>query len=265
MAALRRVPQECAALIQKARQEDGIHVLIREGTYHFVLPPRSNPESSGSSDGSSGATKFTIFTSPWTPAYGRWGFQYDPDNEGEVAQHFAIVPPTGTSSGPDPTSNDIDVVMTHGPPFGVLDVTRTGEKVGCASLLNAVARARPKVHCFGHIHESAGAALVQWGEDDDADGAAAGAELVTTVANGSQRDEQSGGIRPLNLCAGGGGSGLSDSIEFEAGKQTLFVNAAIMTVGYKPLQSPWLVDLDLPLADEAHRVKAEETRVLLTS
>lgn len=155
--------------------------------------------------------------------------------------------------------------MTHGPPFGVLDATRIGSKAGCAYLLNAVARARPKVHCFGHIHESAGAALVQWGEDEDEDEAIARTEVVAAVASGSQQDEQDGGIRPLSLCASDVGSSGVDKITFEAGKQTLFVNAAIMTVGYKPLQSPWLVDLDLSLADKAHRVKAEETRVQLTS
>lgn len=281
MAALRRVPEECAALIQKARQQDGIHVLIREGTYHFTLPlpPPSNPNAHDNcGGGGGGAKKFTIFTSPWTPAYGRWGFQYDPDIPGAAISHFALenvanplLPSLGTQSSSsgghhlddddDDNNNEIDVIMTHGPPFGVLDATKTGEKVGCAYLLDAVARARPQVHCFGHIHESAGAALLRWGEDvDDVDDAVARAELVTTAASGSQLDQQTGGIRPLNLCAGNG-----DGIGFEVGKQTLFVNAAIMTVRYKPLQSPWLVDLDLPLADDTHKAKAEATRVLLTS
>lgn len=155
--------------------------------------------------------------------------------------------------------------MIHGPPFGVLDATRIGSKAGCAYLLNAMARARPKVHCFGYIHESAGATLVQWGEDEDEDEAIARVKVVATVAGGSQKDDQDGGIRPLSLCAGDvGGSGV-DKITFEVGNQTLFVNAAIVTVGYRPLQSSCLVDLDLSLADKAHRVKAEETRVLLTS
>lgn len=32
----------------------------------------------------------------------------------------------------------------------------------------------------------------------------------------------------------------------EAGKETLFVNAAIMDVGYRPVNAPWVVDIDLP-------------------
>lgn len=33
------------------------------------------------------------------------------------------------------------------------------------------------------------------------------------------------------------------------GKETLMINASIMTVRYKPQQGPWLVDLDLEKAD----------------
>jgi hypothetical protein len=40
-----------------------------------------------------------------------------------------------------------------------------------------------------------------------------------------------------------GGEGL------EFGKETLMVNASIMTLRYKPHQSPFLIDLDLERAD----------------
>jgi hypothetical protein len=33
--------------------------------------------------------------------------------------------------------------------------------------------------------------------------------------------------------------------EFVFGKETLMVNASIMTLTYKPWNSPWLVDMDL--------------------
>ena len=32
----------------------------------------------------------------------------------------------------------------------------------------------------------------------------------------------------------------------QPGKETLFVNAAIMDVSYRPVNAPWVVDLDLP-------------------
>ena len=35
------------------------------------------------------------------------------------------------------------------------------------------------------------------------------------------------------------------------GEETVFVNAAVMDVGYKPVNAPWVVDLDLPVKGEA--------------
>ena len=49
-----------------------------------------------------------------------------------------------------------DVLITHGPPLGILDVTFDGRSVGCADLLDSVQNIKPRVHAFGHIHESYG-------------------------------------------------------------------------------------------------------------
>ena len=51
---------------------------------------------------------------------------------------------------------DTDVLITHGPPYGILDVTDERQKVGCEELMKAVLRVQPKVHIFGHIHEAYG-------------------------------------------------------------------------------------------------------------
>jgi predicted phosphohydrolase len=50
----------------------------------------------------------------------------------------------------------IDILITHGPPYGVLDVEPTGGHAGCSELLAAVADIKPKLHIFGHIHGSYG-------------------------------------------------------------------------------------------------------------
>ena len=51
----------------------------------------------------------------------------------------------------------LDVLITHGPPFGILDqVAPGGEHLGCAELLESVEQKKPKVHLFGHIHGGAG-------------------------------------------------------------------------------------------------------------
>jgi Icc-related predicted phosphoesterase len=45
-----------------------------------------------------------------------------------------------------------DVLVTHGPPFGILDLIGD-EHVGCDQLLKEVNKVKPKVHLFGHVHE----------------------------------------------------------------------------------------------------------------
>ncbi|KAH8114920.1 Metallo-dependent phosphatase-like protein, partial [Phellopilus nigrolimitatus] len=54
---------------------------------------------------------------------------------------------------------DVDVLVTHGPPAHHLD-----EGYGCAGLLHTVWRVRPRLHVFGHIHTSRGTEHVRWTE-----------------------------------------------------------------------------------------------------
>lgn len=63
---------------------------------------------------------------------------------------------------------DTDVLITHGPPRGMRDRVESpaarllgrmlgqGTRVGCRDLREAVARVRPRLHVFGHIHEGYG-------------------------------------------------------------------------------------------------------------
>jgi len=47
----------------------------------------------------------------------------------------------------------IDVLISHGPPFGILDVARNStQHVGCRELFDAVMRVKPRLCVFGHIH-----------------------------------------------------------------------------------------------------------------
>lgn len=83
--------------------------------------------------------------SPWTPRFYDWAFQLEsgpPDRTyGRTAwEHWARVP------------DGIDVLVTHGPPKGILDHTPRGDRVGDPHLLALVQRARPRLHVFGHIH-----------------------------------------------------------------------------------------------------------------
>ena len=74
---------------------------------------------------------------PWTPPFGTgWAF-----NE---------------ANPPMPTGRP-DVLISHGPPRGILDiVARGGMNVGCPHLARWVATHPPLLHVFGHIHEGYG-------------------------------------------------------------------------------------------------------------
>ena len=125
-------------------------------------------------------------------------------------------------------------MLTHGPPYGILDETMRGEDVGCENLLRAVQRCRPRVHCFGHIHEGWGAERVLWDEERRERVEVDAGRVLEERAAGV--DVSSCGERPLVF-----------------GKETLFVNASIMNVRYQPVNAPWVVDLDLPLANADER------------
>lgn len=49
--------------------------------------------------------------------------------------------------------DDTDLLISHGPPYGILDRDPDTEiHQGCRELLNAVKRVRLRLHMFGHIH-----------------------------------------------------------------------------------------------------------------
>lgn len=79
--------------------------------------------------------------SPYTPTFGSWAFM-KAENELEVIWGYA--------------PGDTDVLITHGPPKGILDSSISGNNVGSQSLLDRTRAIKPKVHVFGHIHETYG-------------------------------------------------------------------------------------------------------------
>jgi Icc-related predicted phosphoesterase len=87
---------------------------------------------------------FRIFGSPFTPQFYDWAYMKD-----------RSVLDTVWQSIPD----KVDILITHGPPKGILDVTadmRTGRpiNVGSKSLMRHVTeRIKPRIHAFGHIHD----------------------------------------------------------------------------------------------------------------
>lgn len=57
----------------------------------------------------------------------------------------------GAHVADDDVPYDLDILVTHYPPYGVLD-----EEMGSLEILTFVLRSQPKYHLFGHIHATAG-------------------------------------------------------------------------------------------------------------
>lgn len=83
-----------------------------------------------------------IWGSPITPWFHNWAFNRQPGPD--IQRHWDLIP------------GDTDILITHGPPYGILDKTTGGLHVGCPDLLKKVQEITPRLHIFGHIHEAAG-------------------------------------------------------------------------------------------------------------
>lgn len=57
---------------------------------------------------------------------------------------------------------DTDILITHTPPKGILDLSKKGDLCGCNDLKNRLNDLNNlKLHCFGHIHESYGVKKIE--------------------------------------------------------------------------------------------------------
>lgn len=98
-----------------------------------------------------------IWGSPWTPPFCNWHFMLPPE---EIKEKWDLIP------------GDTDILITHGPPYGVLDkvdISSKGDKfkhAGCKELMKQVVGGRLslKLHVFGHVHEGYG--MVKFEKDN---------------------------------------------------------------------------------------------------
>lgn len=79
-----------------------------------------------------------IYGSPLTPLYGG---AFGVSSADERTKRWARIPPA------------IDVLVTHGPPYGIMDSSlELPTPMGDSELLAAVQRIKPSLHIFGHVH-----------------------------------------------------------------------------------------------------------------
>ena len=83
---------------------------------------------------------FNVFGSPYTKEFMGWNYMKEED---ELRKMYSNFP------------SDVDILVTHGPPYGILD-TVNGEHLGSKATLEYVERVKPGIHIFGHIHEGYG-------------------------------------------------------------------------------------------------------------
>jgi len=83
-----------------------------------------------------------IWGSPVQPRFGNWAFNRD--RGADIDRHWQLIP------------ENTDILLTHGPPKGILDKTFQNLEVGCEMLLQKIEQIQPKYAIFGHIHEAYG-------------------------------------------------------------------------------------------------------------
>jgi len=86
-----------------------------------------------------------IYGTPWQPEFHNWAFNL-PRNGQQLEYRWNLIP------------NDTDILISHCPPFGILDkVVGTTLSLGCEILRShVIGRVNPPIHCFGHIHSGRG-------------------------------------------------------------------------------------------------------------
>lgn len=83
-----------------------------------------------------------IWGSPYTPWFYRWAFNMK--RGAALAKHWNNIPA------------DVDILLTHGPVYGILDTVINEQHAGDKDLLKRILEIKPKVHVCGHIHEAYG-------------------------------------------------------------------------------------------------------------
>lgn len=143
---------EIAAAGQWLREQPHRHKCIIAGNHDWAFQEDPEHAIAVLGDGKDGLTYLRdkeatlgvlrIYGSPWQPSFCDWAFNL---KRGEALARVWDRIPSG-----------LDVLVTHGPPRGILDRVDDGRHEGCDDLLAAVLEKKPRLHVFGHIHEAHG-------------------------------------------------------------------------------------------------------------
>lgn len=89
-----------------------------------------------------------IYGTPWQPFFHNWAFNL---HRGQaLKEKWDLIP------------NDTNILISHGPPYGILDRCPNGKLAGCADLYKRIFELKDlKLHVFGHIHDMYGTKQIQ--------------------------------------------------------------------------------------------------------
>lgn len=139
-------PQEVLAFGKWLDAQPHKHKIVIAGNHDWLF--QKNPEQARAliqfpgvhylQDSSIEIEGVRFYGSPWQPRFGDWAFNLDRGDE--IKRKWDLIEPC-------------DVLITHGPAWGILDYVRpNSQHLGCEELAVAVRRVKPRLHIFGHIH-----------------------------------------------------------------------------------------------------------------
>ncbi|WP_373057818.1 metallophosphatase domain-containing protein [Zunongwangia sp. H14] len=85
---------------------------------------------------------FFFWGSPVTPGDTKWAFSRARGQE--IKKYWDLIPP------------ETNILITHTPPYKILDVLDNGTHIGCEELKKKLKYLKVKLHIFGHLHDSYG-------------------------------------------------------------------------------------------------------------
>lgn len=83
-----------------------------------------------------------LWGTPITPYFNDWAFNRLPGKD--IEKHTQMIP------------ENLDILISHGPPHGILDKNVRGKHCGCVSLRSQIEKTNPRVVIMGHVHEGYG-------------------------------------------------------------------------------------------------------------
>lgn len=98
-----------------------------------------------------GTWRIRVYGSPWQPRFLDWAFNLD-RNSSQLRGKWRKIPAADADNG----LGRVDVLVTHGPPYGILDPNLRDERAGDETLAEELKRIKPRLHVFGHLHSGYG-------------------------------------------------------------------------------------------------------------